>query len=346
MRRPASARWCVGLLIALLGSGCGDGREHLTIYSPHGAEQLALLEAAFEAEYPDIDVRWLDMGSQEVLDRIRFERPNPAADLWFGGPSTLFEQGVTEGLIEAYRPAWADAVDQAAIGPDELYWPVYRTPAVLAWNTNLVTPDQAPTDWEDVLDSAWTRRVLIRDPMASGTMRAIWGLLVQRSLRETGDTAAGMAWLRRLDGQTVSYTLNPAILYEKLARGEGAVTLWDLQDILISQEKGLPFAFAFPSSGTVVIDDAIAIVRGTRHRAAAERYVDFVGSVAAQILTAEWFWRLPARTDLPADQVPDWVADVDRRMVVTPMDWGLLAREGPGWMRYWDQRVRGTGGTP
>ncbi len=346
MKLSAASRGCTWLVIALLGASCGDGRERLTIYSPHGAEQLALLEAAFEAAHPDIDVRWLDMGSQEVLDRIRFERPNPAADLWFGGPSTLFEQGVTEELIEPYRPVWADAIDQAAIGPDELYWPVYRTPAVLAWNTELVTPEQAPADWDDVLDRTWTRRVLIRDPMASGTMRAIWGLLLQRGLQETGDTAAGMAWLRRLDGQTVSYTLNPAILYEKLARGEGAVTLWDLQDILISQEKGMPFDFAFPSSGTVVIDDAIAIVRGTRHRAAAERYVDFVGSVAAQILTAERFWRLPARTDLPLDQVPAWVADVERRMVVTPMDWGLLAREGPGWMRYWDQRVRGSGGTP
>ena len=30
-------------------------------------------------------------------------------------------------------------------------------------------------------------------------------------------------------------------------------------------------------------------------------------------------------------------------MVVEPMDWGLLAREGAEWMGYWDQHVRGTG---
>jgi len=37
------------------------------------------------------------------------------------------------------------------------------------------------------------------------------------------------------------------------------------------------------------------------------------------------------------------VAQVEQEMVVEPMDWGLLAREGAKWMGYWDQHVRGTG---
>ena len=83
---------------------------------------------------------------------------------------------------------------------------------------------EAPRDWDDVLEPRWFDKVLIRDPMASGTMRAIWGLIIERSLRTTGDTAAGMAWLRRLDGQTKAYALNPAILDARLARAEGLVT--------------------------------------------------------------------------------------------------------------------------
>jgi hypothetical protein len=54
-------------------------------------------------------------------------------------------------------------------------------------------------------------------------------------------------------------------------------------------------------------------------------------------------FRLPARTDLPLDSVPAWVAGVEREMVVADMDWDLLSRFGPGWMSYWDQHVRGTG---
>ena len=330
-------------LVALILSCGQDHRIPVTVYSPHGRDQLLLLERAFEAKRPDIDVRWLDLGSQEILDRLRFERVNPQADVWFGGPTTIFDRGVADSLLTPYRPVWADDVDALGRGPADLYWPVYRTPAVIAFNSKAVSPEEAPQDWDEVLAPRWRDQILIRDPMASGTMRAIWGLILSRSIQETGDTARGMAWLRALDGQTRSYTLNPAVLDEKLARQEGTLTLWDLPDILISRSKGLPFGYRFPKSGTVVIDDAIGLVRGSRHPDAARAFIDYVGSTEAQLLAARKVFRLPARHDLPPDSVPPWVAEVEREMVVVPMDWGLLTREGRGWMAYWDQHVRGTG---
>jgi iron(III) transport system substrate-binding protein len=335
------ARWLP--LLVVLAACAGDGRTPVVLYSPHGRDQLSLLERDFEARRPDIDVRWLDMGSQEILDRLRFERVNPQADVWFGGPTTIFDRGIRDSLLAPYRPEWADRVGPNGVGPGDLYYPAYRTPAVIAFNSLAVTREAAPHDWDEVLEPRWKDKVLIRDPMASGTMRAIWGLILVRSLRETGDTARGMAWLRRLDGQTKAYTLNPAILDARLARAEGLVTLWDLPDILIGRAKGLPFDYVFPRSGTVVIDDAIGLVRGSRHPEAAQAFIDYVGSEAAQLLAAEKVFRLPVRRDLPPDRVPAWVAEVEREMVITPMDWALLSREGAGWMGYWDRHVRGTG---
>jgi len=320
-----------------------DHRTPVVLYSPHGRDQLTLLEHAFEAKRPDIDVRWLDMGSQEILDRLRFERVNPQADVWFGGPTTIFDRGVHDSLLAPYRPAWADQVGPGGVGPGDLYYPVYRTPVVIAFNSRLLSRDRAPKDWDEVLDPRWRDKVLIRDPMASGTMRAIWGLILVRGIRETGDTTKGMAWLRRLDGQTKAYTLNPAILDARLARGEGLITLWDLPDVLISRSKGLPFDYVFPASGTVVIDDAIGLVRGCRHVEAAKAFIDYVGSEEGQLLAAERAFRLPVRRDLPRGRIPAWVAEVERQMVMTPMDWDLLARNGTAWMGYWDRHVRNTG---
>ena len=332
------------LLGCVLLLACGsDGRTPVVLYSPHGRDQLTLLEHAFEAERPDIDVRWLDMGSQEILDRLRFERVNPQADVWFGGPTTTFDLGIGDSLLQPYRPSWADRVGPNGVGPDDLYFPVYRTPGVIAYNSKLVPAEQAPHDWDEVLEPRWHDKVLIRDPMASGTMRAIWGLILVRSIAETGDTASGMQWLRRLDANTKTYTLNPAILDAKLARGEGLVTLWDLPDILIGKSKGLPFGYTFPRSGTVVIDDAIGLVSGSRHPDAAKAFIDYVGGVEGQLLAAERVYRLPARHDLPAGRVPAWVAEVESSMVVAPMDWARLARDGMAWMGYWDRHVRGQG---
>ena len=333
----------LSVLSAFSVLSCNNPRTPVVLYSPHGRDQLELLERDFERRRPDIDIRWLDMGSQEILDRLRFERVNPQADVWFGGPASIFDRGVRDSILQPYRPVWASAIDTDEVRQNPFYYRVYRTPAVIAFNSRAVPRSEAPADWDEILEPRWKDKVIIRDPMASGTMRAIWGLIIERSLRRTGDTALAMAWLRRLDGQTKTYTISPALLYEKLARQEGLVSLWDLQDILITQSKGMPLGYVFPKSGTVVIDDAIGLVRGSRHPDAARAFIDYVGSSEAQLLTARKVFRLPARSDLPEDAVPSWVREVEREMVVADVDWALLSRDGPAWMSYWDQHVRGTG---
>ena len=118
--RPSTVgSWLLAALVSVpLLSGCrGDGRTPVVLYSPHGRDQLLLLEHAFEATHPGIDVRWLDMGSQEILDRLRFERVNPQADVWFGGPTTIFDRGIRDSLLAPYRPAWAVHVGPAVWVP-------------------------------------------------------------------------------------------------------------------------------------------------------------------------------------------------------------------------------------
>ncbi len=345
--RFSAARHTSHALLLLLVTACSrDHRTPLVVYSPHGRDLLTLFEHRFEALHPDIDVRWLDMGSQDVYDRVRSERANPQADVWFGGPSLILAQAARDSLLDCRRAAWADAIAPRGRGTGECYVAAYETPAPFLYADRVVKPEDAPQDWDDLLDPKWKGKLIIRDPLASGTMRAVFGYIIQRGMKQTGDTAAGFAWLRRLDGQTKVYEQNPALVSEKIARQEGLVTIWDLPDVLISRRRGMPIGYVFPKSGTVVIEDGIAVVRGAKHLAAAHAYVDFVGSVEMQLAAAREVYRLPARLDLPADSLPDWVKDVRRRMVVADVDWNLLAEQAPDWMRWWDQHVRGTGRSP
>src|SRR5690349_10565945 len=219
------------------------------------------------------------MGSQEVYDRVRSERANPQADLWFGGPATIFARGVTDSLLEPFRPTWAAAITPHGQGPGDAYFAVYETPAVIVYANQALTPAQAPHDWDDLLDPKWKGKILIRDPLASGTMRAVWGMLIERGFSATHDTAAAFAWLRRLDAQTKEYVLNGPLLDQKIVRQEGLITIWDLPDIQLNRREGLQLGYVFPTSGTPNIEDAIGIVRGARHQAAARAFEEWVGSV-------------------------------------------------------------------
>lgn len=344
MRRAwAAGRLGAALVVAgALVAGCGGGSKNtLVVYSPHGRDLLGLFEKRFEALHPGLDVRWLDMGSQEVYDRLRSEKANPQADVWFGGPDTIFARGAGDGLLQPFRPSWAEAVPAESRGTGDRWFGVYRTPAVLAWNDKAVAAADAPRDWDDLLAPRFTGRVLIREPLASGTMRTAFGWIVARAVQQTGSPDAGFAWLARLDGQTREYVQNPALLHEKLARQEGWVTIWDLTDILIERVHGSPFAYGFPTSGTPVIDDAIGLVAGARHAEAAKQFIEWVGSPDAQLLAAKEVYRLPARTDLDPAQMPEWERDVEAHLVPAQVDWDLLAAQGPDWMRRWDREIRG-----
>jgi iron(III) transport system substrate-binding protein len=323
-------------------AACGDdGRTVLTVYSPHGADLLGHYEEQFEAAHPDIDVQWVDMGSQEVLDRIRAEAANPQADVWFGAPAEIFDRAAREGLLEAYTPTWAEQVDADARHPEGFWFGTYLTPEVIAYNSDAVPADQAPRDWDEVLDPRWRGQVLIRDPVASGTMRAIFGGILARSVQQTGSSAAGFEWLRRLDAQTKEYVLNPTLLYQKLGRQEGLITLWDMPDIaMLEQRQGFPVRYTVPTSGTPVVVDAIAVVRGTRVPEQARLFYEFVSSREALETAAERFMRIPARRDIPVEELPAWIQQAQREVVPMQIDRQLLADSLDGWMRFWDGNIR------
>ncbi len=335
--------WATTGLAILVGCS-SDSRTVLTIYSPHGKDLLKYYEDGFEKANPSIDVQWVDMGSQEVLERIRAEKANPQADVWFGAPAEAFDRATREDLLEPYRPTWAEQVEPEAHEVADNWYGTYRTPEVIGYNSVAVSDAEAPRDWDDVLDPKWKGKVLIRDPIASGTMRAIFGAIMARSMAQTGKPDAGYEWLRKLDVNTREYVLNPTLLYQKLGRQEGVITLWDMPDIATLQQRlGIPIKYVIPSSGTPLLVDGIGIVRGTERRRQAELYYEYVTTPAALIAAADKFLRIPARKDIPTDQLPAWIREALAEIKPMPVDRGVMAAHLDEWMKYWDANIRNRG---
>ena len=331
----------MSIAIAAAGCAAGEDRTSLVVYSPHGKDLLQYFEKGFEAANPTVDVQWVDMGSQDVLDRLRSERANPQADVWFGAPAETFSRAAREGLLEAYTPSWAAAVPSEARDSTHFWYGTYLTPEVIAYNTETVAAADVPKDWDDVLDPKWKGKIIIRDPIPSGTMRAIFGAIIIRELQRTGSTKAGFDWLRRLDANTKEYVISPTMLYQKLGQREGQLSLYDMPDIeTLRQTTKYPIASQIPESGTPLLVDAVAIVRGSKHREVAKRFYEFVTTPAALLTAAERFARMPARTDIPGDSLPAWIREARARIKPMPLPQALLADSLDAWMKYWDASVR------
>jgi iron(III) transport system substrate-binding protein len=330
---------CISLLLFSCNRSPQTGPHQLLIYTPHGQDLLRDFVARYKQAHPEADVQFLDMGSREVLERVRAERNRPQADLWWGAAHTTFQTAADENLLAPYRPTWADKVPTTARDAQDRWYGTYETPEVIVYNSEAVPADQAPKDWDDVLDPKWRDQVLIRNPNPSDSMRAIFGAMIWRSYKDTGSPEKGYDWLRRLDQNVHEYTADGTLLMQKIARREGLISLWDLPDVrLFKEKKGLPLAYAIPASGTPVVIDGIAILRGAPHEEEAKRFYEFVTTTESLVHAAHTYYRIPARTDLDRRQLPAWMNEPFTRM---PLDWDLLRKQGNDWLRYWDTEIRG-----
>ncbi len=181
---------------------------------------------------------------------------------------------------------------------------------------------------------------MIRNPNPSDTMRVIFGAQILRFYNETNSFDKGYDWLRRLDANVKEYTADGTLLMEKLARNEGSISLWNMPDVfLYRDQKGFPqLSHVIPASGTPVITDGIAIVRGAANEEEAKRFYEFVTTPENLIYAAKKYYRFPARADLDRTQLPVWMQEPFKRI---SLDWNLLRRESNNWLRYWDTEIKG-----
>jgi len=119
------------------------------------------------------------------------------------------------------------------------------------------------------------------------------------------------------------------------------ITLWDMPDIATLQQRlKIPVDYIIPSSGTPLLVDGIAIVKGVKHPKEAKLYYEFVTTPEALKAAAEQFLRIPARTDIPQSDLPQWIQEANKEIKPMPVDRKVMAEHLNEWMKYWDANIR------
>lgn len=323
----------LALLCAPLLGGCGSAKQTLVVYSPHGKEMLGDYEKLFETAYPNIDLQPLDMGASDILARLRAEKNRPAASVWWGAPSNLFEEAAAEGLLAPYRPAWADQLDPAHHDAEDRWYATYRSPLAFLFNTRGMRADEAPQTWDDLLDPRWKGRIALRQPLPSGTMRTFLAAMIWRAPNED----AGIAWLKRLHEATAAYVENPGLLYDHLKKNERRISVWLQPDIVLQRDRnGFPFGYVIPPQ-TPVLTDGIALVAKAPQPELAKLFYDFVTTQEALAQQARDYAKIPARKDMPPEMLPEWMRGLT--LDAMAIDWRVFAEKQAAWCARWEREV-------
>jgi iron(III) transport system substrate-binding protein len=342
-------RGLVGLACSLLAllAGCsgGDGKKKVVVYSAHGRDILDQFEQAFEKDHPDVDVQTVYMGAEALLDRIRAERQNPQAAVWWGSHSTAMDVAAAEGLLLSYKPSYpVDGGDPGAPlmrHPDHLWTGCFLLPIVLGYQPARLPAADLPKRFADLADPRFKGKIVMRDPAASGTLRTFIGAVLARSVEETGSDERGFAFLKAFDANVHHYEGSPELLFEALEHGPPSLTVWNLTDFVFQKrEKGYTFLAAGLDEPVPVVIDAIALVKGPRGESPEARaFYEFVNTLDALAILAKTHARIPVRPDFPPEKLLEEIRAV--KVVPMALDRTALAARIPGWMQRFERDIRG-----
>jgi iron(III) transport system substrate-binding protein len=328
----------VGLVVAgLLGFGVyrqmTSVKNVVVIYTPHPADFVEGINKRFEAQYPEIKVQMVRAKTTELEDRIRSEKANPMGDVMFGGDVGTYIQMKRNSLIQ---PATLTAAKQlpADMQDKEGYWfAPYRYLGIFFYNNTLVTPEQAPKDWDDILQPNWKSAIMFLNPTQSGTARTFF-----ISLMSVWGEGKAFDYFKKLDTQLDGkYVASPDKMFGSIARGEAKVGLWLEADILkFITHKKMPFGIVYPSSGTYMCPEPIAVIKNAPHADAAQKYMNFVFENDALEFAANAAMKRPTKQDFPKDKLP---APLQTTPKAFPIDWSAIGDKGTAWLQKWSEEV-------
>jgi iron(III) transport system substrate-binding protein len=333
---------CTGSSTHAAASAAADPQT-LTIYTARDKDMVALVVDRFVQHYPQYrgKINVVYLSAQEALTRLRAERGNPQAGFLWGNTQQGLEQAAREGLLASSNPDAAAHLDASRRDPEGRWYAEMLLPEVIVYNHDRLAVDQAPRDWDDLVSPRFKGRILIRDVMASGTMRTIFSAMIYRQYCQSGSSDAGYAWLRQLDANTINYAANPDDMYFKLDRGVGVITVWNLQDVLIqANRRHRPWTYVMPASGAPVLVDGVAVINNPRSMRVASEFENFLLSPDIQAALARDYFQIPA-VPLAPQQQPAWLAALQIKAM--PIDIAVFNQKQPEWMAYWAQHIQGSG---
>ena len=293
----------------------------LTLYGSAEPRSVEVLAQGFE-DATGVKVDWIRMSSGETLARLRAEKENPQADVWWGGTLDPHSIAAVEGLTENYCPSIYDELDPRFRDPlgDCQVIGVYV--GILGFSANEGLLQEmglpTPTGWEDLLNPKLKGLIGVANPNTSGTALTTLATQIFRKGEEKGekiDEDAGLEYMKGLHANIANYTKSgvaPGIL---AGRGEIAVAIVFLHDVIYQIEEGYPVTAIAPKEGTGYEIGGLNLIKGAPQPELAKQFMDWVVSAEAQESQAAiGAYQLPTNTTakVPEASIPiDAVATVD-----------------------------------
>jgi iron(III) transport system substrate-binding protein len=225
------------------------------------------LGKAFEAAYPGVTIQIERSGSERLFQRIgqEFDSGIHAADVINSSDASHFIPWKKNGWMMPFVPdEVAKFFPEQYRDGDGMFALSRLWLSSIAYNTNLVKPEDAPKTFADLLDPKWAGKMVKGHPAYSGTIMTATFQLVRE---------LGWEYFEKLAKQRVMQVQSSTDPPKKLSLGERAVMAdGNEYGVVLLKEAGQPVEPVYPSEGTPTISGPTGIFASAPHPNAAKLF--------------------------------------------------------------------------
>lgn len=251
----------------------------MTLYTNASADVMGGLLTGFEAKYPKIKVKNLNLSDSQAFERYQTEvaTGTGTADVVMAADPTAFKDFVSNGNVLDYEdPNVANLPAYAKLAPGVVA--VSEDPSIVVFNSSLLPKEKQPTSMKELAALAPTIKGKIGTP----------------DLKKPAPLVATVAYLDRQgeDGWEALEAIGPnagveadtANLLQKLLQGTFEVTYNVSGTVrpLITGDAAKVINYAYLTDGTPLVPRGIAITAKAAHPNAAKLFVNYALSVEGQ----------------------------------------------------------------
>lgn len=264
----------------------------LIVYTSRAESLFKPVVEAFNQTYPDVKVTLLTGSNGELAAKLLEERANPQADLLVNSDTLTMESLGEQGLFAPNDSPEVAAVPETYRAADGSWVALTLRPRVIMYNTDLVTPEEAPKTMMDLTDPKWQGQIGAADSR-NGAMVA--QLVAMRHL--LGEEAM-TAFVQGLTANDTQWFGGHTDVRKAVGAGELAIGLVNHYYYHLSNAEGAPVGVVYPDQGEgemglIVNSTNAGIIDGARHPELARLFVDFMLSPAGQKVYADQNFEYP-----------------------------------------------------
>ncbi|MFD7522321.1 extracellular solute-binding protein [Paenibacillus chitinolyticus] len=288
-----------------------------------------------KAKSAGFEIELVGAGGANLTNRLIAEKNNPIADVVFGLNNMLYENLKKENVLSKYVPKWAGDVEPGLNDPEGFYHGLVKQAILLSYNPNKFTAETAPKDWTELYkDQAFKGKYEAPTLLGQITPQlVVAGILTryQDPNGELGISKEGWNEVKQLFDNGVR-AVEGEDFYANLASGKtplGAVVSGTLSKK--EEQYKVKAGIVSPQIGVPMIVEHAAIINGTKKKATAERFVEWIGTAEVQGEFASKFNSMPANIQAAA-KANESVKALYSNLKAQPMDWGFIAGNIGKWV--------------